>query len=354
MEPNPGQGIESDYVSEFRMSAVDGTLSKRRTRPRDSESVPTNRLPRFRPFQLCTLTDHIPVGGDWLFEMKFDGYRAQIAISGSNVVVYTRNGHDWTRQFKVILPPLQRLTEGAVLIDGEIVAIDSQGRTNFSMLKTGIAAGMPLKFYAFDLLEFDGEHLSNQPLLERKARLESLLGTRRPDDSLQFSSHIVDQGKRVFDAMCEGGHEGVIAKRADSTYVGDRTWSWLKIKCTKRQEFVVGGYRPSDTGRGMASLILGTYDNGKLIYRGRVGTGFTEAERKDILAKLEKRRLEKSAFASVPRDIARRAKWVKPELVAEVTYAEVTPDGSLRHPSFEGMREDKRADQVVRLRLCAA
>ncbi|ESZ40693.1 hypothetical protein X730_30195 [Mesorhizobium sp. L103C565B0] len=111
--------------------------------------------------------------------MKFDGYRAQIAISGSNVV-YTRNGHDWTRQFKVILPPLQRLTEGAVLIDGEIVAIDSQGRTNFSMLKTGIAAGMPLKFYAFDLLEFDGEDLSNQPLLERKAQLESLLGARRP------------------------------------------------------------------------------------------------------------------------------------------------------------------------------
>ncbi|MER9332901.1 DNA ligase D [Mesorhizobium sp. M0293] len=347
MEPNPRQGIESDYVSEFRMSAVDGTLSKRRTRPRDSESVPTYRLPEFRPFQLCTLTDHIPVGEDWLFEMKFDGYRAQVAISGSNVVVYTRNGHDWTRQFKVILPPLQRLTKGAVLIDGEIVAIDSQGRTNFSMLKTGIAAGMPLKFYAFDLLELDGEDLSNQPLLKRKERLESLLGARGPDDRLQFSSHIVDQGKRVFDAMCEGGHEGVIAKRADSSYVGDRTSSWLKIKCTKRQEFVVGGYRPSDTGHGMASLILGTYDNGKLIYRGRVGTGFTAAMRKDILAKLERRRLEKPAFASVPRDIARRAKWVKPELVAEVTYAEVTPDGSLRHPSFEGMREDKRADQVV-------
>ncbi|AZO46311.1 DNA ligase D [Mesorhizobium sp. M7D.F.Ca.US.005.01.1.1] len=331
------------------MSAVDGTLgiSKRRTRHRDSESIPRYPLPGFRSFQLCTLTDHIPVGGDWLFEMKFDGYRAQVAISGSNVVVYTRNGHDWTRQFKVILPPLRRLTKGAVLIDGEIVAIDSQGRTNFSMLKTGIAAGMPLKFYAFDLLEFDGEDLSNQPLLERKERLESLLGSRRPEDSLQFSSHILDQGKRVFDAMCAGGHEGVIAKRADSSYVGDRTGSWLKIKCTKRQEFVVGGYRPSDTGHGMASLILGTYDNGKLIYRGRVGTGFTAAMRKDILAKLEKRHLEKPAFASVPRDIARRARWVKPELVAEVTYAEVTPDGSLRHPSFEGMREDKRADQVV-------
>src|SRR4051794_22332169 len=103
-------------------------------------------LPGFRPFQPCTLTDHIPVGGDWLFEMKFDGFAAQVAVSGSNVVVYTRNGHGWTRQFKVILPPLQKLTKGSVLIDEEIVAMDSQGRTNFSMLKTGIAADMPLKF----------------------------------------------------------------------------------------------------------------------------------------------------------------------------------------------------------------
>ncbi|ESY71813.1 ATP-dependent DNA ligase [Mesorhizobium sp. LNHC252B00] len=329
------------------MSAVEAALSKRRTRRRDSESIPTYPLPEFRPFQLCTLTDDIPAGSNWLFEMKFDGYRAQVAISGSEVRVYTRNGHDWTRQFKVILAPLQALTKGSALIDGEIVAIDSQGRANFSMLKTGIAAGMPLKFYAFDLLELNGNDLSNQSLLERKERLADLLGERDPEDSLQFSSHIADHGKKVFDTMCASGHEGIIAKRADSRYVGDRTANWLKIKCTKRQEFVVGGYRPSDSGRGMASLILGTYENGKLIYRGRVGTGFTEAMRRNILEQLEKRPLEKPPFASVPRDIARRARWVKPELVAEVTYAEVTPDGSLRHPSFEGMREDKRADQVV-------
>ena len=283
----PGRVLRSDHVFEFRMSAVEAGLSKKRPRRRDSESTPRYPLPQFRPFQLCTLTDDIPVGSDWLFEMKFDGYRAQVAISGSEVVVYTRNGHDWTRQFKVILPPLQALTKGSALIDGEIVAIDSQGRTNFSMLKTGIAAGMPLKFYAFDLLELNGDDLSNRPLLQRKEQLESLLGTRDPGDSLQFSGHIVDRGKKVFDAMCEGGHEGVIAKRADSRYIGDRTASWLKIKCTKRQEFVVGGYRPSDTGRGMASLILGTYENGKLIYRGRVGTGFTQAMRDTILAQLE-------------------------------------------------------------------
>ena len=329
------------------MPAVEAALSKKRTRRRDSESISRYPLPRFRPFQLCTLTDDIPVGADWLFEMKFDGYRAQIAISGPEVVVYTRNGHDWTRQFKVILPPLRSLTKGSALIDGEIVAIDSAGRTNFSLLKTGIAAGLPLKFYAFDLLELNGDDLTSETLLERKERLADLLGDREPDDALQYSSHIAGHGQKVFETMCSGGHEGVIAKRSEGRYVGDRTSSWLKIKCTKRQEFVVGGYRPSDSGRGMASLILGTYENGKLVYRGRVGTGFTEEMRDNILTQLEKRRLEKPAFAAVPRDIARRARWVKPELVAEVTYSEITPDGSLRHPSFEGMREDKRADQVV-------
>jgi bifunctional non-homologous end joining protein LigD len=329
------------------MAALETATSKKRRTRRDSESVPAFPLPRFRPFQLCTLTENIPAGANWLFEMKLDGYRAQAAISGSEVVIYTRNGHDWTRQFKVIVPPLRALTKGAALIDGEIVAIDSKGRTSFSLLKTGIASGMPLKFYAFDLLEVNGEDIAPQPLLERKSRLETLLGSREPDDSLQFSSHIVGQGQQVFDAMCEGGHEGVIAKRADSRYVGDRTDKWLKIKCIKRQEFVVGGYRPSDSGRGLASLILGTYENGELVYRGRVGTGFTEPMRRDILADLERRRLDKPVFASVPRDIARRARWVKPDLVAEVTYSEVTPDGSLRHPSFQGMRQDKRADQVV-------
>ncbi|MBO9589465.1 DNA ligase D [Devosia sp.] len=329
------------------MPAIESALRKKRSPRRDSESNPTYPLPTFRPFQLCTLSETIPSGADWLFEMKFDGYRAQIAISGSEVRVYTRNGYDWTEQFKVILLPLKTLTKGSVLLDGEIVAIDKQGRTNFSILKTGIAAGIPLKFYAFDIFEKDGEDLTQMPLIERKAILEELIGERDADDSMQYSHHVVDGGKSVFDAMCKGGHEGMIAKRADARYIGDRTKSWLKIKCTKRQEFVIGGWRPSDNGRGMASLILGTYEKGQFVYRGRVGTGFTEAMKDKIMAQLEKRRLVKPAFASVPRDIARKARWVKPELVAEVAFAEITPDGSLRHASFQGLRADKKATQVV-------
>jgi bifunctional non-homologous end joining protein LigD len=279
--------------------------------------------------------------------MKFDGYRAQVAISGSEVRIYTRNGHDWTEQFKVLLPPLKALTKGSVLLDGEIVAIDKAGRTNFSMLKTGIAAGIPLKFYAFDILEKDGEDLTRLPLVERKAVLEGLIGQRDGSDSLQYSHHVVDNGQAVFDAMAAGGHEGMIAKKADARYVGDRTTGWRKIKCTKRQEFVIGGWRPSENGKGMASLILGTYEEGQFVYRGRVGTGFSDAMRHKILKQMEARRVEKPAFASVPRDIARKAHWVRPELVAEVAYAEITPDGSVRHASYQGMRADKRASQVV-------
>jgi bifunctional non-homologous end joining protein LigD len=292
------------------------------------------------------LTDTIPSGDDWLFETKFDGYRAQVAICGSEVRVYTRNGHDWTEQFKTILAPLRQLTRGSALLDGEIVALDKAGRTSFSMLKTGIGTGLPLRFHAFDLLELNGRDVTGLMLRERKALLRDLLGERDTGESLQFSQHVLD-GENLFQEMSAGGHEGVIAKRADAQYLGDRTKSWLKIKCTKRQEFVVGGWRPSDTGQGMASLILGTYENGQFIYRGRVGTGFTEAMRHKILEQLERRRLAKSAFAAVPRDIARKAQWVRPELVAEVSYAEITPDGSLRHASFQGLRADKLANQVA-------
>lgn len=327
------------------MPALKAALRKKRSPRRDSDS--TYPLPTFRAFQLCTLSETIPTGDQWLFEMKFDGYRAQVSISGSKIRVYTRNGHDWTEQFEVILPPMKALTKGSVLLDGEIVAIDKSGRTNFSMLKTGIAAGIPLKFYAFDVFEKDGQDLTGLPLIERKAILEELIGERDSGEALQYSHHVIDSGKAVFDAMAAGGHEGIIAKRVDARYVGDRTKGWLKIKCTKRQEFVIGGWRPSDNGRGMASLIVGTYENGQFIYRGRVGTGFSEVMKDKIMAQLEKRRLAKPAFASVPRDIARRAFWVKPELVAEVAYAEITPDGSLRHASFQGLRADKRAAEVV-------
>jgi bifunctional non-homologous end joining protein LigD len=217
---------------------------------RDSESTPTPTLPAFREPQLATLTDNVPRGDGWLFEVKYDGYRCLAAIASSGVRLYSRGGHDWTSQFRTVVDPFRSLTRGTALIDGEVCAIDQQGRTNFSLLKTGIAAGLPLVFFAFDLLEQDGRSLMAIPQIERKRHLEALLGERDAASPLQYSHHIEGHGDEVFAAMCAGGHEGTIAKRADAPYrPGDRGSQWLKVKCIKRQEFVIVGWRgPEDGG----------------------------------------------------------------------------------------------------------
>ncbi len=302
-------------------------------------------LPDFREPQLATLVDEIPAGSDWLFEMKYDGYRCVAAVAGDQVRLYTRNANDWTTQFHPLVEPLSRLTKGSALLDGEIVAF-KDGRTDFSTLKDALSSGAPLTYFVFDLLEQDGKDLTRLSQLERKARLEKLIGKTRPDALVQVSPHIVGNGEKVFKAMCEAGHEGVVAKLASAPYRGERTKSWLKIKCIQRQEFVIGGWRPSDKKATFASLLLGTWENGKLIYRGRVGTGFDVAEAGKLQAAMDKRARKTSPFENAPRDISRRARWVDPELVGEVAFTELTPDGHLRHPSFLGLREDKKAKQV--------
>ena len=302
-------------------------------------------LPEFRPPELATLVDEIPSGRDWLFEMKYDGYRALAAIAGSQVRIYTRNANDWTQQFRTLVEPLSTLTKGSALIDGEIVAF-KDGKTDFSTLKDALSSGAPLTYFAFDLLEQDGEDLRKLPLTERKERLRKLLGKTRMTSAVQYSEHIAGQGEKFFKAMCEGGYEGMIAKLGQSRYVGDRTRDWLKIKCIQRQEFVIGGWRPSDKKAGFASLLLGTWDGRKLRYRGRVGTGFNATNAGQLQAKMDRLARKTSPFEDAPRDISRRAKWIDPVLVGEVAYSELTPDNYLRHPSFMGLREDKPSRQV--------
>jgi bifunctional non-homologous end joining protein LigD len=314
------------------------------------KSVP---LPEFRPPQLATLVDEIPQGRDWLFEMKYDGYRALAAVAGPEVRIYTRNANDWTRQFERLVEPLSKLTEGSALLDGEICSF-KDGRTDFSTLKDALSTGGALVYFVFDLLEQDGEDLTGLPLLERKSRLQKLLGKADPEAMLQYSEHVQGQGEKVLKAMCEAGQEGVIAKRVDDRYRSERTTSWLKIKCILRQEFVIGGWRPSDKKRGFASLLLGTWEDSKLIYRGRVGTGFNAESSAELQAALDARARKTSPFASVPRDISRKARWVEPELVGEIAFTEFTPDGVLRHPSFLGLREDKPARQISREKPVAA
>ncbi|WP_408640075.1 DNA ligase D [Devosia ureilytica] len=302
--------------------------------------------PAFHPVQLATLVDSIPSGDGWLFEMKYDGYRCLAAVAGDSVRLYTRNGLDWTEQFGALVEPLQKLKIGSALIDGEICAFDEKGRTDFSTLKNVLSNGGRLEFFAFDLLEADGKDLKTLPLVERKTRLEKLLTKSGRKDPVQYSSHVAGHGQKVLDALCRDGHEGVIAKRANALYRGERTKDWLKIKCLKRQEFVIGGWSPSAKRRGFASLLLGTMEGGKLHYRGRVGTGFNQDMLAELRERLDKLHSKTSPFVAVPADIARTAKWVKADLVAEIAFTELTGDDILRHPSFVGLRGDKPAKEV--------
>jgi bifunctional non-homologous end joining protein LigD len=203
-------------------------------------------------------------------------------------------------------------------------------------------------FYAFDVLEHHGRDLSQLPQIIMKERLDNLIGEQGGTSALQFSQHIEGHGEEVLKAMCGSGREGVVAKSAEAPYRDDRTMAWIKVKCTTRQEFVVVGWRVPDAGgEGIASLLLATYEGGTLVYRGRVGTGFTHKMLLDLRRRLEPFRVNTSPLAKVPHDIAKKARWVQPVTVAEVDYAEVTPDGSLRHPSFKGIREDKDPTEVT-------
>lgn len=304
------------------------------------------KMPAFRPLQLATLVDSVPAGKDWLFEMKYDGYRCLAAVHGDSIRLFTRNGLDWTEQFGALIEPLQKLKIGSALIDGEICAFDAKGRTDFTTLKNTLSDGGRLEYFAFDLLEVEGRDLTKLPLIERKARLEKLLGKSARKDPIQYSSHVRDHGQKVLDALCKDGHEGVIAKRADAPYRGERNRDWLKIKCLKRQEFVIGGWSPSTKRRGFASLLLGTWENGKLLYRGRVGTGFSQDLLLEMDQKLAKIARKTNPFEAVPKERARGAYWVEPQLVAEIAFTELTGDNILRHPSFIGLRGDKPAKEV--------
>lgn len=303
-------------------------------------------MPAFRDPQLATLVDRPPTGGDWLHETKYDGYRALIAVAGGAAVAYSRSGLDWTARFGAVPAACAGLPCATALIDGEIVALDAAGKPNFSTLQAALKDGGALLYFAFDLLELDGADLADLPLIDRKAKLATLLaGASAP---LHYSEHVRGGGEAMFTALCGAGYEGVVSKRAEGKSRPGRSGSWLKAKCTHRQEFVIGGWSKSDKGRGFASLLLGVQEAGGLRYAGRVGTGFDDRTLTDLSARLATMTADRSPFAGKLDAVARRgATFVRPELVAEVAFAEFTADGSVRHASFLGLREDKAAGEVV-------
>jgi bifunctional non-homologous end joining protein LigD len=303
-------------------------------------------LPAFRPLQLATLVDAVPVGGDWIHEVKYDGYRILLSLGAGDGRAYTRSGLDWSDKFESIISAAVKIKAQSALIDGEAVVLDEKGRSSFQLMQGAFKTkSAKLLFYAFDLLELDGEDLTHAPLVERKKKLVQIIG-RRSTGAIRYSDHIAGHGDAMFKAACNQGLEGIIAKRANARYIGARTENWLKIKCLKRQEFVIAGWTTSDKDRGFRSLILAVNERGKLRYAGKVGTGFNMAEIASLLKRM-KPLARTTATVDAPRATSKGAHWIEPELVAEIAFTEMTSDGILRHPSYMGLREDKPARDIV-------
>jgi bifunctional non-homologous end joining protein LigD len=305
---------------------------------------------RYAPM-LATPAEDVPRGAGWLFEVKWDGYRALAQVVGGEATLTSRNGNDLTARFSNVAKEVAKAvkTPDAVL-DGEVCALDDSGRSSFSAMQQG-KAGTPLVYYVFDVLEIDGEPLVDLPLVERRKRLEQLLDRRNRCVRL---SETFDDGVALLTAAEEQGLEGIVAKRLDSRYIeGKRTRDWLKVKTHGEQEFVIAGYTKG-TGRrasSFGSLVLGYYRGGELVYAGNVGTGFNAKEIDKLLDKLRPLRRPTAPFSEVPKMPKVRKSdviWVEPKLVCEVEFAEWTHDGRLRAPSYKGLREDKAPEEVRR------
>lgn len=308
-------------------------------------------LPDFVAPQLATLVPDAPSGDDWLHELKFDGYRMVCHLHRGKAHFWSRNQKDWTEKFPNLSKALKALPATAAILDGEVVVVDKAGRSSFQKLQQSMKGGSAsFVFQIFDLIYLDGFNLTRVPLRERKALLKELLAGVHAKGPLRYSDHVVGDGDRFFKQACAYGIEGIVSKLADSVYESTRTRSWLKVKCTKRQEFVIAGYTPSKKDfPGFGSLILGVYDKGKLVYSGRVGTGFSIKQRLELQKRLDHLAQPAMPFATKPKDPGLRdAHWAKPQLVGEVEFTEWTEEGSIRHPSFQGLREDKKAKDVVR------
>ena len=329
------------------------TSARRRAPARESvKGALRAPLPPFIEPCLATLVAKPPEGDEWVHEIKFDGYRIEARIDGSDVTLLTRNGLDWTSRFGTIPDLLRHLHRGTALIDGELVVEDSKGHSSFTALAEALKRGRAEKFVlqCFDLLYLDGVNLMGAVLTERKAILEQLLGRLSKTGQIRFSEHLAVNGARMLAEACRLGLEGIISKRADRPYRPGRHDDWLKSKCIQTDEFVIAGYVESTAAaNAIGALVLGYYDRKRFIYAGRVGTGFTHRSAADLHRLLKPLRVASAPVASQLTGLQRRGVvWVRPDLVAQVEYRAWTADNLLRHASFKGLREDKPARDVKR------
>ncbi len=306
--------------------------------------------------QLAQLFDEPPAGEPWLHEIKLDGYRIGCLIEGGRVSLLSRRNKEWTDHFPEVVAGAKKLAVENALFDGEVAAVLPDGRTSFQAMQRGWSGARPeIAYFVFDILHLDGHDLTALPLEQRKERLRAALGAK-PPAAFRYVDHVDGDGARVFAQACEMRLEGIVSKDRASPYRrGARNASWRKIKCLLRQEFVVGGFEDSIVG-GLGALLLGTYDDaGRLVYAGKVGTGFQRIARELYAACKKLARATTPFEENVPTGrLIAGAQWMKPTMVVEVAFTEWTEGGHIRHPSFQGLREDKPARDVVRERAAIA
>jgi len=346
-------GLRPESVADAPAVGKTGKTTAKPSEKRKSTRRSHAAMPEQVDAQLATLAEHAPEGDEWLSEMKFDGYRGLCRIEGGKARIFTREHLDWSKRWPQLTQALAALAVDDAWIDGEVVALLSDGSISFEALQdqTGFD-GVTLALYVFDLLWLDGRDLRDIPLLERKRLLREVVPGADDSGLIRFSEHIVGDAAEVYRHACLHGMEGTVVKRVDAVYAGRRDRSWLKLKCAMRQEFVIAGYTdPAGSRIGFGALLVGVHDaaTGDLHYAGRVGTGFDDRKLAQLLKRFKTLERDQPAFVDPPRGrLAHGVHWLAPKLVAEVKFAQWTKSGILRHGAFVALREDKKAEEIVR------